>query len=140
MTKISILSLCGILFLLFAQNQKADNFEKFIKAIHQVESSGRLGEIYGDNGRSYGPLQIGKLYYQDAKEFSKGKLKGSYSNVSDLTYAKKVVFYYLSRYESEALKSGDFEIMARAHNGGPNWRKKRHLTNRYWQKVKKQLE
>ena len=140
MTKISILSLCGILFLLFAQNQKADNFEKFIKAIHQVESSGRLGEIYGDNGRSLGPLQIGKLYYRDAKEFANGKLKGSYSDVSDLTYAKKVVFYYLSRYESRALKSGDFESMARAHNGGPKWRGKRHLTNRYWQKVKKQLE
>jgi len=135
-----ILSLCGAIFLLFAQNQKADNFEKFIKAVHQVESSGRLGEIYGDNGRSLGPLQIGKLYYQDAKEFSKGKLKGSYSDVSDLTYAKKVVFYYLLRYEGKSLQCGDFESMARAHNGGPNWRNKRHLTNGYWQKVKKQLK
>src|SRR5438128_1288904 len=36
----------------------AKTFDDFVLAIHQHESDCRVGAIYGDAGRSYGPLQI----------------------------------------------------------------------------------
>lgn len=124
---------------LTAQNY-SDEFNKFINAIHQVESSGRIGAVSGDNGKSNGPLQISKAYWLDAKEYSNGKLKGSYNDVSNLTYAKKVVYYYIMRYEKQALLNNKYETMARLHNSGPNWKSKKNLTNGYWNKVRKILK
>ena len=42
---------------------------------------------------------------------------------------------YFMRYEPEALANGDWETLARLHNGGPNWREKLVATARYWSKV-----
>lgn len=112
---------------------------KFFDALHQVEVSGRFGPIEAKEGESFGPYQIGRAYYKDAVEASDGKLNKSYEDVSDIVYAREVVLWYFYRYEKEALENGEFEILSRVHNGGPNWRKKKHLTDKYWQKVKKAL-
>lgn len=112
---------------------------KFIEALHFVETSCRVGAVIGDNGKSRGPLQIGRPYYADAVEYSGGRLNRPYAAVDDLTYAREVFLWYCYRYEPKALESGDFEVLARLHNGGPNWRYKKEKTNKYWNKVKKIL-
>ena len=87
--------------------------ESFWRALHQVESSGRHGAILGDNGKSLGPLQISRAYWQDAR------VGGSYEQVTDLSYARRVATAYFKRYAPAAWESGDVETLARVHNGGP---------------------
>lgn len=112
----------------------------FLNALHYVESGGKYGEIIGDNGKAIGPFQIWEIYYKDAVEKSNGELNKSYKNVSDINYARRVVLWYFYRYEPEALKNGEWEKLAKLHNLGPNWRKKQHLGEKYWLKVKKYLD
>lgn len=112
----------------------------FLNALHYVESSSKYGEIIGDNGKSRGPFQIWESYYKDAVEKSQGELNKDYKNVSDVGYARRVVLWYFYRYESEALKNGEWEKLAKLHNLGPNWRKKQYLGEKHWLKVKKHLD
>lgn len=113
-----------------AQNPTALN--KFLNALHQVESSGRTGHIVGDNGKALGPLQIHKSYWEDVKHI----VGGNYNDVENLNYAKKVVLAYLHRYGKKAFQQGDWETLAKIHNGGPNGAKNPN-TQRYWEKLKK---
>jgi hypothetical protein len=87
--------------------------ESFWRALHQVETSGRHGAILGDNGRSLGPLQISRAYHADSR------VAGSYEQVTDLAYARRVATAYLKRYAPQAWAQGDVETLARVHNGGP---------------------
>jgi hypothetical protein len=106
--------------------------EAFWKALHHVETSGRLGPIPGDfvNGKSQalGPLQIHRAYWQDSG------VPGRYSDCADLAYSRRVVSAYLRRYARAAWERGDAFSLARVHNGGPSGAKKR-ATLRYAQKV-----
>jgi hypothetical protein len=102
----------------------------FFRAMHQVETSGRLGAVLGDSGKSLGPLQISKAYWQDAN------IGGKYSSCSSYSYSVRVVTSYLTRY----CRNGSIEQMARCHNSGPSWRKKYHLTANYWRKFKRELD
>jgi len=92
--------------------------ESFWRALHQVETSGRHGAILGDNGKSLGPLQISRAYWQDAR------VGGSYSQVTSIVYARRVVTAYLKRYAPQAWAKGDVATLARIHNGGPTGHKK----------------
>jgi hypothetical protein len=92
--------------------------ESFWRALHQVETSGRHGAILGDNGKSLGPLQISRAYWQDAR------VGGSYSQVTSVVYARRVVTAYLKRYAPVAWAKGDVATLARIHNGGPTGHKK----------------
>jgi len=87
--------------------------ESFWRALHQVETSCRHGAILGDNGRSLGPLQISRAYHADSR------VAGSYEQVTDLAYARRVATAYLKRYAPDAWAKGDIETLARVHNGGP---------------------
>jgi len=87
--------------------------ESFWKALHHVETSGRLGPIKGDNGAALGPLQIHRVYFQDSG------VKGSYSQVADFAFARRVATAYLKRYAPKAWAAGDVVTLARVHNGGP---------------------
>lgn len=112
--------------------------ESFFRALHAVETRGRLGAITGDNGAALGPLQIHKSYWLDSG------VKGSYSQCSDLAYSRAVVSAYMRRYAPKAWARGtDLETLAKIHNGGPNAMKAtgQKLTNlnRYWNKIKKHL-
>jgi len=95
----------------------------FWTALHQVETSGRLGAIVGDGGRSLGPLQISRAYFADSK------VAGNYEQVSDLGFARRVVSAYLKRYAPRAWAAGDVETLARVHNGGPAGARKAATVN-----------
>lgn len=123
-----------LLFLAFASFATANAAppEAFWKALHHVETSGRLGPIPGDyvNGKpqALGPLQIHRAYWQDSG------VPGRYSDCADLAYSRRVVTAYLRRYARNAWERGDAMTLARVHNGGPSGAKKR-ATLRYGQKV-----
>lgn len=87
--------------------------ESFWRALHLVETSGRHGAILGDNGCSLGPLQISRAYFTDSR------VGGTYEQVVDLGFARKVVSAYLQRYAPKAWAAGDVVTLARIHNGGP---------------------
>lgn len=102
--------------------------ESFFRALHLVETSGRHGPILGDNGRSLGPLQISRDYFSDSR------VGGTYEQVSDLGFARRVVSAYLKRYAPNAWAAGDVVTLARIHNGGPAGARKSATVN-YGQKV-----
>ena len=88
--------------------------DSFFRALHIVETSGKLGPTIGDQGRALGPLQIHRAYHADSR------VAGDYSRCADLDYSKRVVTAYLQRYAPQAWASGtDIETLARVHNGGP---------------------
>lgn len=101
---------------------------EFFRALHIVETGGRLGAIKGDNGKALGPFQIHYAYWKASG------VKGSYSQCADYGYSVSVVGAWMKRYA----KGANWETMARRHNGGPIGEKKA-ATKNYWQKVKKHL-
>lgn len=120
------------------------NIDRLLNAIWFVESGCRNGAIKGDNGNALGPMQVWRAYWQDATEFS--GLGGSYQDVSDIKYAKKVVKAYMARYCTKRRVGReptlyDFAVM---HNGGPNAHKAKGQklinVNRYWTKVWKRYQ
>jgi len=106
--------------------------ESFWRALHQVETSGRHGAILGDNGRSLGPLQISRAYHSDSR------VGGSYEQVTNLAYARRVATAYLKRYAPQAWAQGDVETLARVHNGGPAGARK-PATLPYAEKVRRAM-
>ena len=89
--------------------------DSFFRALHIVETSGKLGPTLGDQGRSLGPLQISRAYHKDSRVGN----DSDYSRCADLEYSKKVVTAYLKRYAPQAYAAGNVEVLARVHNGGP---------------------
>ena len=116
------------LFLALAAAAHAAPPESFFRALHLVETSGRQGPILGDNGRSLGPLQISRAYFTDSR------VAGTYEQVADLPFARRVVSAYLQRYAPKAWAAGDVETLARIHNGGPRGDRKQATIN-YGKKV-----
>jgi hypothetical protein len=106
----------SLLFLALCVTAHAAPPDSFFRAIHLVETSGKLGPTLGDyiNGkpRALGPLQIHKSYHADSR------VAGDYSRCADFEYSKKVVTAYLKRYAPKAWAAGDVEVLARTHNGG----------------------
>src|SRR5262249_24293533 len=113
----------------------ARSFDEFAAAIHQVETAGCHGRLYGDGGRSYGPLQISYASWKDAKRYA-SSIGGRYSDCKDLNYSKKVMLAYLKALDPVSLQNGNWEACARLWNSGPVWRQKNTLTNSYWADVK----
>lgn len=129
---ILISAVCSVLLYGFS-NKNYSNLE-LAKAIHKVESSGRVGRnIYGDKGKAIGPLQIHFENWKDATDFDKS-IGGKYSDCHDLEYSKLIFDAYLRRYG--AGKSA--EDRARIWNGGPRGYEK-SVTIAYWKKVKQNL-
>lgn len=129
---ILISAVCSVLLYGFS-NKNYSNLE-LAKAIHQVESSGRVGRnIVGDNGKAIGPLQIHFENWKDATDFDKS-IKGKYSDCHDLKYSQLVFDAYLRRYGN----GKSVEERARIWNGGPRGIEK-SATVAYWKKVKKNL-
>lgn len=107
--------------------------DRFIRALHLVETGGRLGPVRGDQGRALGPLQIHRAYWHDAVQHDKS-LGGRYEDVADLRYAVLIVDAYMRRYAPAAYRRRDLQTMARVHNGGPSGHRKQS-TLRYWSKL-----
>tara|TARA_Y100000310_G_scaffold122419_1_gene121089 strand:+ start:795 stop:1172 length:378 start_codon:yes stop_codon:yes gene_type:complete len=107
--------------------------ESFWKALHKVETNGRVGAIRGDKGAALGPYQIHRGYWKDSR------VKGNYSQCASLTYSRKVATAYLKRYAPKSWASGNCKVLARVHNGGPKgYRKKSTL--KYWRKIQEAMK
>ena len=125
--------------------------DRLWNAIQKVETGGDYDpEIaVGDNGASIGPLQIQRVYYNDAVQYDPSLQSGRYNGYTydncmgpgSFEYSKKVGDAYMARYAT-AKQLGHTptdEDFARIHNGGPNgW--KRSATLGYWQKVQAVLK
>ena len=113
-----------------------DGLRPLFDAIRQVESGGRDNAV-GDGGKSVGPYQIGRAYWADGCK--QGNVKWDYDeHVRDSDHCEYVMYYYWQRYCRQAM-NGDWQTLARVHNGGPTGPAKK-ATLPYWQKVKKELE
>lgn len=107
---------------------------KFILILAMVESS-MDPQAVGDKGKAVGLLQIHTIMVDDVNRII-GFEKFSYTDRLDYKKSIQMAVLYLRHYEPEM----GLEAMARAWNGGPNWRKKKKRTDGYWQKVLKRLE
>ena len=108
-----------------------------LDAIRAVESSGGHNHHDGDSGKAIGNFQIHHNYWHDAVEFDPS-IGGTYQDCRDDAYALQIVIAYWQRYCPEALATGDFEVMARTHNGGPRGADN-DATIAYWHRVRKHL-
>ncbi len=109
---------------------------RFLDAIRRVETGGLpaagVGAV-GDKGASIGPYQIQRAYWLDSR------IPGEYrSCLTDAAYSERVMRAYWARYCPDALRSENWEVLARVHNGGPKGAKKT-ATVKYWDKVKKEM-
>ena len=124
--------ICALL--LYAGRTPFYTHEQILEAIHVVESSGRTKSVpAGDSGKSIGPLQISRAYWQDSG------VEGHYEDCLHLGYARQVVAAYMRRWVPGAWAHHDAEVIARVHNGGPRGMTKQ-ATVRYWLRVKGVLE
>jgi len=118
---------------LYAQ---AANVRPLLDAIRKVETGNHPDpkNALGDGGRSLGPYQISRAYWQDARPGF-----GTYRDVRYRRYAETTMLSYWQRYCPEALAKGDHETLARCHNGGCGWQragpKARRMMDVYWAKV-----
>lgn len=106
---------------------------ELLDAIRWVETSDMDNPPDGDGGRSIGPYQIQRAYWQDSG------VPGSYEDCRDAEYARRVVMAYWRRWVPEALENYDPEVLARTHNGGPRGATKA-ATEPYWERVKGRLD
>lgn len=131
--------LCLFLFFVSqACSQEHKDIDKFLAALSKVESYDNDNAV-GDKGKALGRYQIHKAYWKDSK------IPGNYEQVVDPAYARKVVLAYFRRYAKDALTNGDWEILARIHNGGPSIMSRQGSkawdnTSAYWAKIKVALD
>lgn len=104
-----------------------------LDAIRYVESGNRSNPPDGDDGRSIGPYQIMAGYHAD------GCGCGDYQSVRTQAHAEATVIGYWRRHCPRAMKRGEWETLARVHNGGPVGHHKT-ATRKYWQKVRKAMQ
>lgn len=109
--------------------------DKFVYTIGLIES-GNVDTAIGDGGKSISRYQIQRAAFIDAKQYDKS-IKFSYQSLTNQAHARKVMTAYLNRYAKKAIKERDFEALARCWNSGPNWARKKHLTDGYWAKFQK---
>ena len=121
-----------IFALLFAISASAANLDPFFAALAKVESSG-TSKAVNKKETALGIYQIRPAYFKDAN------VKGNHEQVFDPVFARRVCEAYFKKYEKKAFDNGDFETLARCHNGGCGWRKNKSLTDGYWNKIKKNL-
>ena len=121
-----------IVVLLLSVSAQAANLDGFFAALAKVESSGNAKAV-NKKETALGIYQIRPAYFKDSR------VKGNHEQVFNPTFARSVCEAYFKRYEPAAFASGDFETLARVHNGGCGWRKNKSATDSYWKKIKKNL-
>mgnify|MGYP000200123774 FL=1 len=106
--------------------------EDLFRAMAAVESSDNPKAVNAKEN-ALGLYQIRPMYFLDSG------VKGSHTQVYEPTVARKVCEKYFMRYEPKAFINNDIETLARLHNAGPNWRKNKSSTDKYWNKIKNNL-
>lgn len=112
--------------------------DKFFKALGAVESSNNP-KAFNSKELAIGKYQIRPAYFEDAKQFDKSLRKYRHEDCYDPAVAKRVVIAYMRRY----CPGGNYEEMAKIHNGGPSALKKTGQAKSnlaiYWSKIQKHL-
>ena len=121
-----------IVVLLLSVSAQAANLDGFFAALAKVESSGNAKAV-NKKETALGIYQIRPAYFKDAR------VKGNHEQVLDPVFARQVCEAYFKRYAPEAYAKGDFESLARLHNSGPAFAKRKSATDGYWKKIKKNL-
>lgn len=111
----------------------ADDTEKLLLAIEQVESNGKVNAV-GDGGKALGCLQIHKCVVDDVNLILKKKVY-TYQDRSDKAKSFEMARIYLNHYGSRMTTMDK----ARIWNGGPAGYKKA-ATLKYWHKVKRAMK
>lgn len=113
---------------------RAAELRPLFDAIRSVETGGHSNPsaAVGDRGRSIGPYQIQRPYWIDSG------VPGRYEQVRSQAYAERVMLGYWKRHCPAALARGDYEAMARTHNGGRTGPRK-PATLKYWKSVSRAL-
>jgi len=88
----------------------------------------------GDNGRSFGPYQIQRAYWQDAIEHQP-EIGGQFLDCRNPRYAERIMLAYWDRYAPD----DHYETLARIHNGGPKGHENPN-TLEYWKRVSSNLK
>ena len=136
-------SIISILSIFIALNSFGVNFDQFLNVIAKVESNNNPKAV-GDNGLAIGAYQIHKAYFLDSQRFDKSLRKYKYQNCFDKEVSRKVVIAYLKGHKPIAVRKGDWQTLAKTHNGGNNWRKKSKKVQKnldlYARKVKMALK
>ena len=107
-------------------------------ALAHVESNDKDNAI-GDNGTSYGCLQIKEIYVKDVNRIL-GKELYKHEDAFNRASAYHMFIIYTDYYATQKRlgREPTDEDRARIHNGGPNgWKKPQ--TKAYWHKVQKML-
>lgn len=120
----------------------ASNFEDFTLAIGKVESSNNPKAI-NKSENALGIYQIRLNYFLDAQKFDPELVKYKHSDCFNPQVSKRVIWAYMAKYDSKSLNTGNWENLAKLHNGGCGWRIKKgqvktNLEN-YWRKVSANL-
>ena len=126
-----------LIYLLFTAEIQAANLDQFLNALGEVES-GNNASATGDGGKAVGVFQIHEVYWKDAIQFDKS-IGGKYTDCFKPDYSRKIVLAYFRRYAINELNNNNWEALARLHNSGPNWKKKKEKTNKYWAKIRAKL-
>lgn len=112
-----------------------------IALIRAVETDHGLNKIVGDDGESFGDLQIQQNYVDDVNKFCGTDILATDCH-HDLELSILVTQAYMNRYATVKYlgREPTFEDMARIHNGGPmGWNSRFKVypdTTRYWEKIK----
>ena len=111
------------------------SLEDVFRAIRLAETGGHPDptNAMGDGGRSLGPYQIGRAYFQDAVEHDPSLEGLDYWQVRDVEVAERVMRAYWNRYAAHPWTPSD---LCRLHNGGPS----RRGTDAYWEKCRRILD
>lgn len=115
--------------------------DSLLDAIQKVETGGERdpANAVGDNGDSYGWLQIGDAVLADVNAIYP-HATFTRKDTADLQRSRMIAVIYLMHYctEERLGRTPTLEDAARIWNGGPNGWKKRS-TRKYWAKVQKHL-
>jgi len=105
--------------------------------IRQVETGGHPdpANAIGDQGRSLGPYQISRAYFQDAVDHDPSLYGLEYEGVRDQRMSEIIMLAYFERWVPTPWT---FESLARTHNGGPRGRFK-DSTLPYWRKCQEMI-
>ena len=132
-----------IILPILATNLVAADFRpvnsNIVNAIIAVESGGN-NLAYNKGENAIGCLQIRKACFLDAQDWNNrngdilGLAKTKHSDCTNRLVSIKVFNAYINRYKAQ-----NNEEMARLWNSGPGWRSKQGLTDKYWNKVQKNL-
>jgi hypothetical protein len=132
-----------ILFAWRGEEMKLITLMQLLAAIAMVETGGvdTPNAALGDGGASLGVYQISRAYWQDAVDYCP-KLGGTYKDVRDPEYAKKVMVAYWEKYLHP--DEWTVENLAMCHNGGGGFPKKRGASKKrmeeYARRVQEALE